>query len=208
MAGRLQKIKPIVARTVLADDEKVIGRHSTGQEIIERTYMKTFAEDVLDKEGNEVWKTNHLGIPISQVRRKVLREVTEVYVYEDVGGGHNFKNFDFRAPPEVLAERARIEGIQKLKDEYFERAYDRGMSADEILDIEEAGGVVPEVENDDEVAPINLELSEEEQEAQAAAEQAIAEAEKRDRKAMAEQRNKRARKRRAEKSRGKETAGV
>ena len=136
MAGRLQKIKPIVARTVLREDEEVVGRHTTGQDIISRTHTMMIAEDVLDKDGNEVWKSNHLGIPISKVRRKVPTEVTEVYVYDDVGGGHNHKIYDFRPPADEIDKRERLAGIERLRDEYFAKAYDRGDSASDIIDRE------------------------------------------------------------------------
>ena len=125
MAGRMQKIAPIRTHTVLAEDEKVIGMHGT-QQIIQRTFTREVAHDVLDKNGEQVWKLNHMGIPTVKVRELKPEQVTEVYVYHEVNG-QNYKNHDFRPGPDELDKREKRARVEALRENFFEEAEELGM---------------------------------------------------------------------------------
>ena len=132
MPGRMQRISPIRTQTVYGADEKVIGRHTDGRDIIERTFMREVKEAVLDDQGKQVWKVNQLGQPISPIFRLVPTQMTEVYVYDEANG-HNNRNRDFRPSEESLAQRARLERIETLRDDFFEAAEERGLTAEQIV---------------------------------------------------------------------------
>lgn len=122
--AKMKRMKRVRTHTVLADDEKIIGRHTTGQDIIARTYMKNIKEPVLDKNDEQVWIYDRDRNPVTKRFRQVPTEVTEVYVYELLPTGHNRKNYGFRPTEEELAQRDRLERRERLKEEYWDKLLD------------------------------------------------------------------------------------
>ena len=128
MAGRMQKIAPIQTRTILAEDEKVIGIHTDGRQIIERTFMRDIPHAVLDKKGNQAYKPDQFGRQLTPIRELVPTEFTEVYVYNEAHG-QNYKNPDFRPGADELDKREKRARIEALRDNFFEEAEEVGMDA-------------------------------------------------------------------------------
>lgn len=143
MAQRMQRIKAIRTHTVLAENEKVIGKHTTGQDIIARTYMKDVKEPVLDKNGEQVWKYDRDRNPLTRIFRNVPTEVTEIYVWDELKTGHNRRNYGFRPTDEELVQRDQLQRAATLQEEYWKKAAERGLTADALLDAVETGAPKP-----------------------------------------------------------------
>ena len=134
MAQRTQKIKRLRPRTELSPEENIIGTHDDGRPIIERTFTRENRVPILDKDGEQAWKFNQLGQPITPLFKLVPEEVTEVYVYDELPTGHNFKNRHFRPDPEQVAAQAQRDAAAKLQEDFFSAAAARGLTADQIAD--------------------------------------------------------------------------
>jgi|TARA_R110000824_G_scaffold100098_2_gene237968 hypothetical protein len=113
-------------------DEQIIDTHTDGRPIIQRTYTKEVRHPVLDVNGEQVWKTNQLGVRTVPMHELKPEQVTETYVYDELRTGHNHKNYDFRPDPGEVAAREKRERVSKLQDEFFEVAEGRGLSASMI----------------------------------------------------------------------------
>jgi len=132
MRQRLNRISRLRPRTVLGEDEEIIGTHTDGRPIIERTYTKDVRQAVLTDTGEQAWKINQLGIPtvpIFEIRPETHKEV---YVWDELPTGHNYKNYDFRVDPEEIEREKKRSRVDTLKEEFFEAAEERGLSADDI----------------------------------------------------------------------------
>lgn len=147
MAQRMQRIKAIRTHTVLADNEVVIGKHTTGQDIIARTYMKEFKEPILDKDGEQKWSYDRDRNPMTRQFRLVPREVTDVYVYDELKTGKNVRNYGFRPTEEELAQRDQLERAATLQQEYWKEAAKRGLDANALLDAVKSGAPKPPKES-------------------------------------------------------------
>lgn len=134
MRQRLNSIGGLRPRTVLTDEEQIIDTHTDGRPIIERTYTKEVRHPVLDVNGEQVWKTNQLGVRTVPVYELRPEQVTETYVYDELKTGHNNRNRHFREDPGEAEAREKRERVSKLQDEFFEVAEDRGLSATMIAD--------------------------------------------------------------------------
>jgi hypothetical protein len=134
MRQRLNSIRGLQPRTVLSDNEQIIDTHTDGRPIIQRTFTKEVRVPVLDKDGEQVWKMNQLGIKTVPVFQLVPEEVTEIYVYDELKTGHNMRNYHFREDKAEVEARAKRARVNKLQDEFFAVAEDRGLSAAEIAD--------------------------------------------------------------------------
>jgi hypothetical protein len=134
MRQRLNSIRGLQPRTVLSDNEQIIDTHTDGRPIIQRTFTKEVRVPVLDKDGEQVWKMNQLGIKTVPVFQLVPEEVTETYVYDELKTGHNMRNYHFREDKAEVEARAKRARVNKLQDEFFAVAEDRGLSAAEIAD--------------------------------------------------------------------------
>ena len=127
MRQRLNSIGGLQPRTVLMSDEQIIDTHTDGRPIIQRTYTKEVRHPVLDVNGEQVWKTNQLGVRTVPMHELKPEQVTETYVYDELRTGHNHKNYDFRPDPGEVAAREKRERVSKLQDEFFEVAEGRGL---------------------------------------------------------------------------------
>ena len=136
---RLNTIGGLRPRTVLAEDEKIIGTHEDGRPIIRRTYTKEVRYPVLDARGEQKWKMNQMGVPTVPIFELRPEEATEEYVYDELKTGHNHKNYYFRTDPAELERNAKRKRVSDLQDEFFEAAEDRGLTADQIADFVAAG---------------------------------------------------------------------
>ena len=134
MRQRLNSIRGLQPRTVLDGNEEIIDTHTDGRPIIQRTYTKEVREPVLDKDGDQVWKMNQMGVPPVPVYKLRPEEVTETYVYDELRTGHNMRNYHFREDKVEVEARAKRARVNKLQDEFFAVAEDRGLSAAEIAD--------------------------------------------------------------------------
>ncbi len=132
MRQRLNRISRLKPRTVLGEDEKIIGTHTDGRPIIERTYTKDVREAVLNENGEQSWKINQLGIPTVPIYEIRPKNHTEVYIWDELPTGHNHKNYDFRVDPAEIERNEKKDRVETLKDEFFEAAEERGLSADDI----------------------------------------------------------------------------
>lgn len=136
---RLNSIGGLRPRTVLAEDEKVVGTHTDGRQIIRRTYIEEVPHPVLDARGEQKWKMNQMGVPTVPIFELRPEEATEEYVYDELKTGHNHKNYYFRTDPAELERSAKRERVAALQDEFFTAAEARGLTADEITDFVAAG---------------------------------------------------------------------
>ena len=136
---QLNAISGLNPRTVLAEDEKIIGTHTDGRPIVSRTFIREVRYPVLDASGEQKWKINQMGVPTVPIFELRPEEVTEEYVYDELKTGHNQKNYHFRTDPAELERAAKRERVATLQDEFCEAAEDRGLTADEIADFV-AGG--------------------------------------------------------------------
>ena len=132
MRQRLNSIGGLQPRTVLMSDEQIIDTHTDGRPIIQRTYTKEVRHPVLDVNGEQVWKTNQLGVRTIPVFELKPEEVTETYVYDELRTGHNHRNYHFRPDPGEVEAQEKRERVSKLQDEFFEVAEGRGLSASMI----------------------------------------------------------------------------
>jgi hypothetical protein len=136
---RLNSIGGLRPRTVLAEDEKVIGTHEDGRQIIRRTFIKEVRHPVLDARGEQKWKMNQMGVPTVPIFELRPEEAVEEYVYDELKTGHNHKNYYFRTDPAELERSAKRERVAALQDEFFAAAEDRGLTAGQIADFVAAG---------------------------------------------------------------------
>tara|TARA_R100000458_G_C8165369_1_gene167859 strand:- start:107 stop:574 length:468 start_codon:yes stop_codon:yes gene_type:complete len=134
MRQRLNSIRGLQPRTVLGANEQIIDTHTDGRPIIQRTFTKEVRVPVLDKDGEQVWKMNQLGVKTVPVFKLVPEEVTETYVYDELRTGHNMRNYHFREDSAEVEARAKRARVSKLQEEFFAVAEDRGLSAAEIAD--------------------------------------------------------------------------
>jgi hypothetical protein len=132
MRQRLNSIRGLQPRTVLTSEEAIIDTHTDGRPIIQRTYTKEVRHPVLDVNGEQVWKTNQLGVRTIPVFELKPEEVTETYVYDELKTGHNHRNYHFRPDPGEVEAQGKRERVSKLQDEFFEVAEGRGLSASMI----------------------------------------------------------------------------
>ena len=134
MRQRLNSIRGLQPRTVLTSEEAIIDTHTDGRPIIQRTYTKEVRYPVLDGSGEQVWKTNQLGVRTLPVFELRPEQVTETYVYDELKTGHNHRNYHFRPDPGEIEAQEKKERVSKLQDEFFEVAEGRGLSASMIAD--------------------------------------------------------------------------
>ena len=134
MRQRLNSIRGLQPRTVLGANEQIIDTHTDGRPIIQRTFTKEVRVPVLDKDGEQVWKMNQLGVKTVPVFKLIPEEVTETYVYDELRTGHNMRNYHFREDASEVEARAKRARVSKLQEEFFAVAEDRGLSAAEIAD--------------------------------------------------------------------------
>ena len=132
MRQRLNRISRLRPRTVLGDDETIIGTHTDGRPIIERTYTKDVRQAVLNENGEQSWKINQLGIPTVPIYEIRAEPHTEVYIWDELPTGHTQKNHDFRVDSAEVERNEKKDRVETLKDEFFEAAEERGLSADDI----------------------------------------------------------------------------
>ena len=134
MRQRLNSIRGLQPRTVLTSEEEIIDTHTDGRPIIQRTYTKEVPYPVLDVSGEQVWKTNQMGvrtIPVVELRPE---QVTETYVYDELKTGHNYRNHHFRPDPGEIEAQEKKKRVAKLQDEFFGVAEGKGLSASMIAD--------------------------------------------------------------------------
>jgi len=136
---RLNTIGGLRPRTVYAEDEQIIGTHTDGRPIVQRTFTRDVSHPVLDARGEQKWKMNQMGVPTVPIFELRPETVTEEYVYDELKTGHNHKNYYFRPDPAELERVAKRERVSVLQDEFFEAAEKRGLTADQIADFVAAG---------------------------------------------------------------------
>ena len=139
---RRQSLNTIIGlrpRTILAEDEKVIGTHTDGRPIVRRTFTRDVRRPVLDDRGEQKWKMNQMGVPTVPIFEIRPEEATEEYVYDELKTGHNHRNYHFRTAPAELERSAKRERVSNLQEEFFEAAEARGLTADQIADFVAAG---------------------------------------------------------------------
>ena len=136
---RLNSIGGLRPHTVLGEDEQVVGTHTDGRPIVQRTFIEDVPHPVLDARGEQKWKMNQMGVPTVPIFELRPETVTEEYVYDLLKTGHNHKNYYFRPDPGELERVAKRERVSVLQDEFFEAAEKRGLTADQIADFVAAG---------------------------------------------------------------------